>query len=267
MVVACTILALNVVCVNILTYRLWSSKIKWSALHAVNRSKRNGSIIDWNIVVSIDFANQVVNSWSRVCNTCQSKEAVVCHVDDGFLVCETDVVNHEVAIICPSVSHLHIELARETFFHVGSHIVKFYCILCNLLCIPHTSMETCRSSVQSVWSIVDGKAVLFSIKSEFSLANTVAIASDKGRKKWFWTGDYIVDVVVTLYHVCNISISVWNHYSYKCSTIVCYCNFVACFVCQDVEVCLLSVNHFLEICSLQSRKIVLNCAHFYYTII
>ena len=187
MVVASTILALNIVCINVLTYRLWSSKIKWSTLHAINRSKRNGSIIDWYVVVSIDFANQVVNRRSRVCNTCQSEEAVVCHVDDGLLVCETDVVNHEVAIICPCVSHFHVKLAWETFLHVGSHVVQFYCILSSLLGIPNASVETCWSSVQGVWSVVDGKAVFLSVESELTLANAVSITTDEGRKKWFWT--------------------------------------------------------------------------------
>ena len=69
MVISCTILNLLIVSINILTNRLRCTEVERCTLYEANFTCRNTCLINREIVVCIDFANQVVDSWGRVGNT------------------------------------------------------------------------------------------------------------------------------------------------------------------------------------------------------
>ena len=67
---------------------------------------------------------------------------------------------------------------RRDFFAVGRNIVELHCALVKLYSVPYTSVETGRSSVQGVRSVVDCEFMFFAEQSEFSFGDAVAVASD-----------------------------------------------------------------------------------------
>ena len=69
MVVTCTILYLLVVGIDILTNRLRSAEIKRRALYEADFARRNAGLVNWQIIVSIDFANKIVYCWGWICNS------------------------------------------------------------------------------------------------------------------------------------------------------------------------------------------------------
>ena len=96
-----------------------------------------------------------------------------------------------------------------------------------LLCIPHASVETGGSTMQVVRTIIHSKAIFFAIKCELSVADTIAIASNKCAKEWFWRVDAVVDVIVSLNDVGIVAIAVGHHDGHKGTSIVCYSYFHA----------------------------------------
>ena len=80
--------------------------------------------------------------------------------------------------IFQAVSHFHFQIAGESLFAVSRNIVELHCALINLDSIPNTGVETGRSTMQRVRSVVNREFMFFAEQGEFSFRDTVAVASD-----------------------------------------------------------------------------------------
>ena len=69
MVVACAILYLLVIGINILTYGLWCAEVKRSTLYEADFACRDAGLVNWQLVVCIDFADKIVYCWCWVCDS------------------------------------------------------------------------------------------------------------------------------------------------------------------------------------------------------
>ena len=61
-VIALTILDLLIVSIDVLTDRLWCAEVEWSAFYLQNLTCRNRYLVDRQVVVCIDLADEVVDS-------------------------------------------------------------------------------------------------------------------------------------------------------------------------------------------------------------
>ena len=116
--------------------------------------------------------------------------------------------------------------------------------------------------MQAVRTIIDRQLILLAMQLEASLANAVAVSSDKCREIRLWRIYYIVDIVVTLNNVGSITISIRNHNSNQSASIVRDSHFITFTVSQDVEVGFFTGYCRLKVGSLQSTDVFcLGCVH------
>lgn len=87
--------------------------------------------------------------------------------------------------------------------------------------------------MQGVGSVIDSELMLFSIQSEFSFGDTVAVASDSSAEEWFRAVDNVVYAVVSEDNVCIFSIFIRYHDSENGASVVSYGDFHSLFVFED----------------------------------
>jgi len=131
-----------------------------------------------------------------------------------------------------------------------------------LVSVPNLSVETSRTSVKSVLAVVYNKAVLLAVELELTVTDTVTETTDKSREVRLIALEVLIYVIKSLNDIGNLAILVRNHDCYDSTTIVRNCYFVAFAILKNVEICLLSVDLSLEVCGIDSAK-VLRCAHDY----
>ena len=113
-----TELNLLVVSIDILSECLWLTEIEWSTLNLQDFTCWDSCIIGRKIEVGVDFADLVLNTWSRISCTTQCKEGVMCQVDDGLLVCGSQILDNQLVLVGECEFNCYIELACETFLTV-----------------------------------------------------------------------------------------------------------------------------------------------------
>ena len=178
------------------------------------------------------------------------------HVHNGLLVCHTTIIDNQFIVISQCVAHGHLQLTGESFFIVCKGVAQYEFSFVYLFGIPNSCMSSCRSSVKVIGTVVDSQTVFFSVHCEFTLANTVAIATNKGREEWFGTCYYVLDIVVSLNNVGNFTIAVRYHYRHKSTTIVGDVYFHSIIVHESVQVSLFSLYNGLKIFTLQTRDVL-----------
>ncbi len=99
MVVACTVLDLLVVGVDVLAERLGSAEIERCALHLQDFACGDGCVVDGDKEVGVDFANHIINRGCGVGNTGQREVTVVCEVDNRLLVCGGEILDDELIVV------------------------------------------------------------------------------------------------------------------------------------------------------------------------
>lgn len=73
--------------------------------HLQNLTSRNGCLVNGKIEIGIDFKQLVVDGWSRICNTLNGEEGVMCEVYYGLLVGRCLVFDHEFVVVGECVGH------------------------------------------------------------------------------------------------------------------------------------------------------------------
>ena len=127
--------------------------------------------------------------------------------------------------------------------------------------IPNMGVETCRTAMEMVVSIVDSQLVLFAVEGELAVLDAVAEASDENTEERLGRVDDILDVVMSLNHVGMLAVLVGNHDCHDGTTIVGDSYFITLVVFQNEKVGLLSIYGSLKICSFQTTDIFWFCIH------
>ena len=178
-VISCTENQLLEFVVDTFAYSVRSTEIHRSTFYFGNFTGRDRNFVDRRIEISVDRNDVVVNGRSRVGNTGEVEETVVSQVNDCSFVGGSAVFDSQcIYFIFQAVSHFHFQIAGESLFAVSRNIVELHCALINLDSIPNTGVETGRSTMQRVRSVVDREFMFFAEQGEFSFRDTVAVASD-----------------------------------------------------------------------------------------
>ena len=211
-----------------------SGEVHRSTFYFGNFSSRDGNLINRRIEISVDSNNVVFDSRSRIADTSQIEETVISQVDySSFVRCGTIFDNQCIFFFFQAINHFNLQVARETFFAVGWDIIELDYIFSQLIGIPDAGVKTGGSSVQGVGSVIDSELMLFSIQSEFSFGDTVAVASDSSAEEWFRAVDNVVYAVVSEDNVCIFSIFIRYHDSENGASVVSYGDFHSLFVFED----------------------------------
>ena len=158
---------------------------------------------------------------------------MACEVHDSLFVGSCCVFDSELVIIGKCVDYCHIKVTGESLFHVCRKIVELQCLTVNLLGVPYSCVETGRTAVEVVGTVVDGEVVLFSVNCELALAYAVAVTAYKCAEEWLGAVQKVVYAVVSLNYVRIVAVLVRNHDAAYCASVVCDCNFATCFVLQN----------------------------------
>ena len=142
--------------------------------------------------------------------------------------------------------------AWEALFIISRDVAKHQFVLVDLFSVPHTGMETRRTAMQMVRTIVDSQAVVLAIHGEVSLGNAVAIAAHKGAEEGFRTVHHVLYGVMSLYNIGHLAFLVGNHDGHYSTSVVGDANFHTVSVREYEEVSLLTLNDSLEVLSLES---------------
>ncbi len=94
MVVAGTVLYLYVVGIDVPAHGFGCAEVKGCAFHEAYFACGDGRFVDRNIIVGVDFANEIVDGRCRVCDSGKAEKTVMCKVHHRFLVCTGEVLNH-----------------------------------------------------------------------------------------------------------------------------------------------------------------------------
>ena len=202
------------------------TEIHRSTFYLQDFSCRNGHFVNGSIMISVDSNDVVQNRRGGIGNTCQIEEAVVGEVDNSCLVCGSPIFNNQcIGFIFQTIGHFYFQITGKALFAICGCIVEYNSRRIRLDCIPHSGVETCGSTVQRIWSIVDCQIVFFAIKSEFSFGYTVSVASDSGVEERFGAVDYMVYTVMSQNYVSILPVFVGDHNGKDSASVVSYCNF------------------------------------------
>ena len=113
--------------------------------------------------------------------------------------------------------------------------------------------------MQVVRTVVECQLVLLAVQRELTFADTVAPATNQGREVGLVTAGELLDTIMTLDNVSNVTILVGHHDGHNGTTIVRDGYLIALTVTKDVQVGLLTVDRGLEVFSLQTTQIRIFC--------
>ena len=165
--------------IDTFAYGMRSAEIHRSTLYFGNFACWDRNFVDRRIEISVDSNDVFVDGRSRSGDTGEVEETVVSQINDcGFVGCCAVFDSQCVYFVFQAVGHFYFQVAGESFFAIGRNIVELHCALVKLYSVPYTSVETGRSSVQGVRSVVDCEFMFFAEQSEFSFSDAVAVASD-----------------------------------------------------------------------------------------
>ena len=179
MIVTLTILDLLVVGINVLADWLWSAEIERCTLYLQDFTCWDRLLIDREVVVCIHLTDDVVNSWGRICNTLDCEECVMSQVADGHLVSCSLILDDELIVVCQGVSYPNSQFSREAFLAVWAGVLQDNCIVTHTGCIPNVGVESGRTSMQMVLSIVACQLILLAMKGKSTLLDTISVTTDE----------------------------------------------------------------------------------------
>ncbi len=220
--------------IDTFAYGMRSAEIHRSAFYFGNFSSRDGNFVDGRIEISVDSDNVVVDGRSRVGDAGEVKETMVSQINHcGFVCCSTVFDSQCVYFVFQTVSHFYFQVAGESFFAIGRNIVELHCALVKLYSVPYTSVETGRSSMQGIRTVVDGEFMFFAEQCEFSFGDTVAIASDGRAQERFRAVDDVVDAVVSEDYIGILTVFVRYHDRKNGASVIGYSYFHSLCVFED----------------------------------
>ena len=122
----------------------------------------------------------------------------MCQVADGCLVGCSLILDNELIVVGKCVSYPNCQLTSEAFFTIRARVFQYDSAITHAGCIPNFGVETCRSTMQVVVTIVACQLILLAVKYELAFFNTVAITTDEHTQEWLWRVDDVLYVVVSL---------------------------------------------------------------------
>ena len=184
---------------------------------------------------------------------------MVGQVDNGLLVCGCQIFDDEFVIIGESVLNGYIQFARITFFTIRRDTMQSQRARTHLTCFPYFGIEAFLTTVQMVRTVVECQLVFLTVQCELSLTDTVTPATNQCREVRLIAAGQLLNTIVTLNDVSNVTILIGNHDSHNGTTIVRDGYLIAFTVTEDVQVGLLTVDSGLEVFSLQTTQIRIFC--------
>ena len=124
MVETLTELNLLMVSVDILTERFRSAEIERSAFHLQDFTSGNSCVVCRKIEVCVNLANLILNRWSRICCACQTKEGVMCQVDDSLLVSGSKIFDNQLVLVSKGKLYRYIQFTSKTFLTIGRYTMQ-----------------------------------------------------------------------------------------------------------------------------------------------
>ena len=256
MVKSVSVLYLFVVSVNVGSKGLGRSEVERCVFYKPYLACRNTCLVDRQIIVGINLANNIVYYRCRITNTCQAEERMVGEIYDGFLVGSGHVFYHKFVVIGECKGHHHLQLARKSFLTVRACIFHYNGLLAHLIGIPYLFIKAYVASVQVVRTVVCCQLIILAMQMELAFADAVAITAYQCRQIWLRRVDDILNVVMSLYDVGYLAIFIRNHNSYDGTTIISHRHLVTGSILKNIEVCFLTLDSGLEVFSLQATKVL-----------
>jgi len=153
------------------------------------------------------------------------EETVIGQIDYcSFVRCSAIFNIQSIHLVIQAVSHFYFQITGEPLFAVGGNIIELHCAFINLNSVPYAGVETGRSSMQGVRSVVDGEFMFFA---------AVAVTSDSRTQERFGTVDYMVDTVVSENHVGILTVFIRYHNRKNGASVICYSYFHSLLVFED----------------------------------
>ena len=227
MVVSGTILDLLVVGINVAANGLGGTEVERCALYFENLARGDRSLVDGQIEVSIDFADEVVDGRRGVGDAGQREESVRREVDDGLFVGGCHVFDNQLILIGKRVNNCDFYFTRKTFFAIGARVFKYKRLVVHLTGIPHAGVPAALAAMQAVGTVVDGQLVFLAVELELTFGNAVAVAADERREVGFGRVDDILNIVVSLNDIGQSALAVGYHNGNDGASVIGYGDFVA----------------------------------------
>ena len=234
MVISCTEYQLLELIINTFAYGVRSTEIHRCTFYFGYFSGRDGNFVNRCIEISVDSNDMVVDSRSGSGYAGKIEETVIGQIDYcSFVRCSTIFNIQSIHLVIQAVSHFYFQITGEPLFAVGGNIIELHCAFINLNSVPYAGVETGRSSMQGVRSVVDGEFMFFAEQGEFSFGNAVAVTSDSRTQERFGTVDYMVDTVVSENHVGILTVFIRYHNRKNGASVICYSYFHSLLVFED----------------------------------
>ena len=110
--------------------------------------------------------------------------------------------------------------------------------------------------MQRIGPVVYGQAILFAMQLKLAFGYSIAISAHKRREIGFGRVYNVLYIVMSLYHIGQISMLIGNHDSHNCSAIVGNGHFVSCFVAENIQIGFFAVDASLKVFTLQPAYIL-----------
>ena len=184
MVISCAEYQLLELIIDTFAYGVRSTEIHRCSFYFGYFSGRDGNFVNRCIEISADSNDMVVDSRSGSGYAGKIEETAIGQIDYCSLVRCSAIFNiQSIHLVIQAVSHFYFQITGEPLFAVGGNIIELHCTLINLNSVPYAGVETGRSSMQGVLSVVDGEFMFFAEQGEFSFGDTVAVASDSSAEE------------------------------------------------------------------------------------
>ena len=113
--------------------------------------------------------------------------AVLREIDRRRLVAHRLIVHDQPIVIREGVSDCSTKSPWITLFHVRARVIERdtnALVISERLCVPDNLVKPAKSTVQTIWTVVDGEAVGGSVERESPTRNPVAVAPDDRAEVW-----------------------------------------------------------------------------------
>ena len=165
---------------------------------------------------------------------------VICEIEDSRSICLSCDGQAKFAVLCPLISRNSLEGTRITLLTILGEIKKLDTALV-LTAFPYLVLETLRTAMKMVRTIVNRKSIFRSVKSELAKCDTVGVTS--GNLSCTRTVTKIIHrVIISQDNICKHSILVRNNHGHDSCTYIRKLHISAFFILKSISEYLFSTR-------------------------
>ena len=158
---------------------------------------------------------------------------MICYITQGIFVGFCFIIQFQFIVICQCIGYGNLQISRIALFHIRTYTGKCHTVFSGFCLIHYLIVSRC-ATVKIVLSVIFLQFICRTIQFEFSISDTVSMASDKGTKET--SIDFIRCYIVKAKdNISKFAVFVRYKQRYQIGTIINKLRFHAIFVFQCVH--------------------------------